>query len=93
MANSQRTRNDLDTLDRREMADEMTKENRDRNDAITFDRRQRADRVMNEHRLKNDAITANRRKMNDRNPWRTFGISLLIIAALVAGAYYFLYLN
>ena len=93
MTNLQRKKNDRETINRREMSDQMKIDNRNKNDAITANRRERADRIMGEHRLKNDQMTANRRKANDKNPWRTFVISIFIIAALAAGAYYFIYLR
>ncbi len=93
MANVQRTKNDLATTDRRETADKIRQDNREKNDELTRAHRANADRIIEEHRLRNDEMTSNRRKANDRNPWRTFAISLLIIAALVVGTYYFLYLR
>jgi len=92
MANAQRTKNDTATIDRREMTDKTKRDNRTRNDELTIERRQKADKIMDEHRLRNDEMTADRRKINDRNPWRTLAISLLILAilsALAFGAYYF----
>ena len=93
MANAQRTRNDLATMDRREIVDKARIDNRNKNDELTVERRDKADKIMEDNRLRNDEMTANRRKKNDRNPWRTFVISLLVIAALAAGAYYFIYLR
>jgi len=81
------------TSDKREMADRMRKENRISNDSITTERRIREDKARDESRLKNDEMTANRRRLNDRNPWRTFAIWLLIIAVLALGAYYLFYLK
>ncbi len=92
MANVQRKKNDMKTEDRREMVDDITQVNRERNDAITADRRKKADKIIEEQRTKNDEMTSARRKANDRNPWRTFAIWLLIVAVLALGAYYFLYL-
>ena len=90
MTNLQRKKNDRETTDRRDMSDQMKIDNRNKNDAMTANRRERADRLMEEHRLKNDQMTANRRKANDRNPWRTFVLWLLMLAIIASGAYYFL---
>lgn len=92
MANQQRTKNDTATIDRREMADKTRRDNREKNDELTAERRNKADRIMEEKRLRNDKMTASRREINDRNPWRTFVIALLILAILAVGAY-FLYLK
>ena len=89
MANMQRTENDSITTYRRGIADRARVDNRNRNDELTEERRAKADKTREMNRSRNDEITANRRKVNDRNPWRTFAISLLILAALAAGAYYF----
>jgi len=88
MANLQRKKNDRTTEDRRELADETIRDNRVKNDELTLERRNKTDKAMNERRLRNDEMTDNRREINDRNPWRTLAISLLIIAALAVGAYY-----
>lgn len=93
MANRQRKKNDVATGDRREMADRARIDNRNKNDELTRERRLNADRIMRENRLRNDEMTSHRRKMNDRNPWRTLAISLLLIAALAIGAYYFFVLR
>jgi hypothetical protein len=90
MASLQRTKNDRTTDDRREIEDEIRRDNRIKNDALTAEKREKADQVMSEHRLRNDEMTDARRKANDRNPWRTLAISLLIMAALAVGAYYLL---
>jgi len=89
MANIQRTKNDIATTDRREIADKTRRDNRIRSDELTAERRLKADKTMKDNRLRNDEMTVNRRKMNDRNPWRTLAISILIIAAatLAVGAY------
>ena len=92
MANQQRTKNDIATTDRRELADKTRKDNRKKNDELTAERRDKTDRIMKESRLKNDEMTIHRREINDRNPWRTFAITLLILAILAIGAY-FLYLK
>ena len=91
MANIQRTRNDLATTDRRETSDQIKLDNRKRNDELTIQRRNKADKEMEDNRLKNDELTASRRKRNDRNPWRTFTIWLLILVALAIGAYYYFF--
>lgn len=90
MANLQRKKNDRTTEARREVADELRRDNRIKNDALTAEKRKKADQVMNEHRLRNDEMTDARRRANDRNPWKTLAISLLIIAALAVGTYYLL---
>ncbi|MFA4953586.1 MAG: hypothetical protein WC584_05160 [Candidatus Pacearchaeota archaeon] len=93
MANIQRTKNDMATTDRREMEDKIVRDNRIRNDELTKEHRAKADQIMNNHRLRNDEMTINRRKINDRNPWRTLAISLLILAVLAIGAYYLFFLR
>jgi hypothetical protein len=90
MANAQRTKNDIETIDRRKMVDRTVRDNRIRNDELTRERRLKADKTIDDNRLRNDEMTTNRRKMNDRNPWRTLAISLLILAILATlaiGAY------
>ena len=92
MANAQRTKNDTATIDRRKITDKTIRDNRIRNDELTIERRDKADKIMDENRLRNDEMTAYRRKINDRNPWRTLAISVLIIALLATlaiGIYYF----
>ena len=91
MTNAQRTRNDIATTDRRETADKLRLDNRTHNDALTIERREKADKIMAENRIRNDEMTNNRRRANDSNPWRTFAISLLILAALATGAYYYFF--
>ncbi len=90
MTNAQRTKNDMATTDRREMTDELIKDNRLKNDVITANRRQKADKILEENRLKNDEMTDSRRKSNDRNPWRTFVIVLIILGVACGIYYYFL---
>jgi len=68
------------------MADKIKRDNRIRSDELTAERRDRADKAMEENRSRNDEMTINRRRINDRNPWRTLAIWLLL-AALVTGAY------
>jgi hypothetical protein len=92
MANAQRTKSDIATTDRREIADKARRDNRIHNDELTTERRNKADKIMEDNRLRNDEMTTNRRKINDRNPLRTLAISLLIIviiAALALGTYLF----
>ncbi len=89
MATRQRMKNDNATEYRRDVSDAVKKDNRDRNDELTRERRVQADKAMEQHRLKNDEMTDNRRKRNDRNPWRTFAIWLLILIILAAGVCYF----
>ncbi|MFA6022549.1 MAG: hypothetical protein WC781_00510 [Candidatus Pacearchaeota archaeon] len=89
MANIQRTKNDMATIDRREIADKVKRDSRIYNDNLTIERRNKADKIIEESRLRNDEMTTNRRKMNDRNPWRTLAICLLIIIALAIGVFYF----
>ena len=91
MANAQRTKNDTATTDRREMADKIRIDSRNKNDELTIERRDRADKIREDNRLRNDEMTAGRREKNDRNPWRTLAISLIIIAVLAIGAYYFFF--
>jgi len=86
MANIQRTKNDMATENRRETADKLIKNNRIRSDKLTMERRMKADKTIDENRLRNDEMTFNRRRINDRNPWRTLVI-LLLLAALATGAY------
>jgi hypothetical protein len=86
MANIQRTKNDMATENRRETADKLIKNNRIRSDKLTMERRMKADKTIDENRLRNDEMTVNRRRINDRNPWRTLVI-LLLLAALATGAY------
>ena len=93
MANAQRTENDRITTYRRAIADRATRDTRIKNDEQTIERREKADKALDEHRLKNDQMTLERRKVNDRNPWRTLAISLLILAALAVGTYYLLFLR
>jgi len=93
MTNRQRMESDTATTDRRDMADKTMRDNRIRNDELTKERRDKADKIMEDKRVRNDEMTTNRRKINDRNPWKTIAISLLIIAALAIGTYYFLYLK
>ena len=88
MANLQRMKSDTATGDRREMADRTVRDNRIRNDELTRERRLRADKTMIDNRLRNDEMTSNRRKINDRNPWRTIAIFLLILTVLAVGAYF-----
>lgn len=93
MANAQRTKSDTATTDRRQVADKIRRDNRIHNDELTIKRRNKADKIMDDKRLRNDEMTSNRRKINDRNPWRTFAITILILAilaALACGAYYLL---
>ncbi len=87
MASAQRTKNDMETTDRREVADKIRRDNRIHNDELTIERRQKADKLIDENRLRNDEMTANRREINDRNPWRTLAIVLLILVTLAIGAY------
>jgi hypothetical protein len=90
MANKQRIQSDMATTDRREVADKLKKDNRIRNDELTIERRSRADKFTEDKRARNDDMTADRRRANDRNPWRTFTIYLLIILIILGiGAYYF----
>ena len=91
--NKQRKKNDLATTDRREIADETRRDNRSKNDELTIERREKADKIREEHRLRNDEITNNRRKMNDRNPWKTLVVSLLILAVLSIAAYVFFFIK
>jgi len=91
MVNAQRTMNDRATTDRREVADKERMDARAHNDELTAGRRERQDKIRNDSRLKNDEMTDNRRAANDRNPWRTFTISLLIIAAIAAGVYFYFF--
>ena len=86
MANTQRTKNDTATMDRREIQDREILNNRNKNDELTAERRLKADRTMEDNRMRNDEMTIDRRKLNDRNPWRTFAI-LLILIALAVGTY------
>ena len=74
------------TENRRETADKLIKNNRIRSDKLTMERRMKADKTIDENRLRNDEMTFNRRRINDRNPWRTLVI-LLLLAALATGAY------
>jgi hypothetical protein len=83
MANRQRKKSDMATTDRRETADKTLRDNRIRNDELTIERRNKADKIMNENRLRNDEMTIHRRKINDRNPWRTLAIVLLLVALTV----------
>jgi hypothetical protein len=87
MTNRQRMESDTATTDRRDMADKTMRDNRIRNDELTKERRDRADKTMEDKRSRNDEMTTNRRRVNDRNPWRTLAISLLLLAVLVVGAY------
>jgi hypothetical protein len=91
MTNAQRTKNDFATMDRREITDKIIRDNRVKNDQLTIERRDRADKTREDNRLRNDEITNNRRKINDRNPWRTLAISLLVLALLAIGVYYFFF--
>jgi len=93
MTNNQRMKNDKITEDKREMADQIVRDNRIKNDELTMERRYKADKTRDEDRLRNDEMTDSRRKINDRNPWRTLAISLLILAALAIGTYYFFFLR
>ena len=92
MENAQRTKNDIATTDRREIADRARRDSRIHNDELTIERRNRTDKTREENRLRNDEMTSHRRKINDRNPWRTLAIVLLILAASAIGTY-FLYLK
>ncbi|MEK6928290.1 MAG: hypothetical protein AABX11_07700 [Nanoarchaeota archaeon] len=89
MATRQRRINDIATDNRRETEDNLIRDNRIKNDEQTQERRDKADDAMQEHRLRNDEMTIARRKINDRNPWRTLAISLLILAILAIGIYYY----
>ncbi len=60
----QRMRNDVATIDKRELADKTMKDNREKNDELTKVRRSRADQAMKQSRLRNDEITVNRREIN-----------------------------
>lgn len=87
MTNRQRMKNDMTTMNRREMADQTRKDNRIKNDELTKEKRFNADKTMEGNRLRNDEITANRREINDRNPGRDLAIFLLILLVLIVGAY------
>lgn len=91
MTNLQRRENDRATITRRDSVDKIRMENRAHNDEVTAERRERQDKIRDDSRLKNDEMTSSRRKENDRNPWRTFAISLLIIAIIATGVYYYFF--
>jgi hypothetical protein len=93
MANRQRKKSDMATTERREIADKTTRDNRIRNDELTTERRNKADKIMDENRLRNDEMTIHRRKINDRNPWRTLAIVLLLLAALAVGSLLLIFLR
>lgn len=71
MTSTQRMKNDLDTMDRRELADEAKWDNRAKNDELTGERRFKADRkdpadlITEKHRLKNDEATEEKRSHAD----------------------------
>ena len=89
MTNKQRTKNDLETEDRRAMEDKTMRDNRIRNDYLTTEKRLRADKTMNEKRMRNDEITINRREVNDRNPSRDVALVILLLIVVTLGGYLF----
>lgn len=63
MTSIQMLKNDLATIDKREIVDRATVNSRNRNDALTQERRFKADKTIGQNRLKNDEMTADRREM------------------------------
>jgi len=81
-------KNDILTIDKREMADRTLSDNRNRNDQLTQERRFQADKLMSESRVRNDEMTANRREIKDENPNMVIATSLLIMTAFMIGVFF-----
>ena len=75
-------KSDIETIDKREMADKTVRDNRNKNDEVTAERRFKADETLQKNRLKNDEITAHRREIKDENSVRDLTIALGIVTAL-----------
>ena len=89
MISTQRLKNDIATIDRRQMTDFSIRENRIRNDELTRDRRVKYDKILRKKRLRNDEITESNREIKDGNPRMTFVIFLLLLLVLTVGIYLF----
>ena len=85
MAEIQRTKNDRATIERRDVEDNLLRDNRNKNDVLTEERRLKADKTLNESRVRNDETTAQRRNIKDRRFQGVLTISLLIVIVLAAG--------
>ena len=84
----QRMENDTLTMDKRERADNLLKENRNKNDKLTLARREKADRTMDESRLRNDELTTERRETKDGDINMVIVLSFLALTVLIVGAYF-----
>ncbi len=79
MTNEQRIKNDISTVNRREMTDKTVNDSRMRNDEETADRRAKTDKNLNESRIKNDKITADRREEKDVDGFNPLVVVLFTI--------------
>ncbi len=82
MTNTQRMESDIATVDKRDKADKVLRDNRIRNDELTMERRFEADDMTREKRLKNDELTANRREIKDENLSRDLAVILVTLMVL-----------
>lgn len=88
MTNTQRMKNDLGTLDRREMSDKATEEHRFKNDELTRERREKADTKTDDDRERNDKTTIVRRETKDASPNLGLALLLLLVVVLISGTLY-----
>ena len=90
MTDMQRMKNDISTMDKREVADKAIKDHREANDALTKERRLKADEKVDESRAKNDELTADRREEKDENINSVMALFVLALIVLATGTAFML---